>query len=457
MIREDPEMAGLWDRGRPLPQPGEHATFDALLEAKHITRAALARTGCRMVEDAVLMWISPGLAKYRHLETGRRWNSVDPRPTRAHILSAKTPDAEQPTTLLLAEGETDAARLHLLYPFADVALLPLGAEFIPPKLPEQAAEYARVYAAHDADAAGDAGAALVALKVPQAVRLRAADGTDWCDLPPDAEAPPLPEPPDACGSIVFEDFATMLRDGVPDPQQLIADILYDEGVHWVDGEPGCGKTTLCAHWACTLMYQGHHVVWLDFEGGMGPTVRRFAAAGLDADTAAEFFHYSGWPPDAEASLGAVAERWPGALVVFDSASKTLSQAGIDEDNNTEVTRWTTLLVKAAKQKHLPLIVIDHITKNQGAGKSLWSRGAGAKKSDSDVHWRVVTNTPFTREQVGVVTLLRAKDREGFFPLAQWFAIGDGRGGLPVVPCEEPDADEDAVDETAKSPRDYNSF
>jgi hypothetical protein len=436
LASEDPATAELWDQGTPLPDKGANALFDALLDAKHITRSALARTGCRMAEDNCLIWAWPGGAKWRRLDTGRRWNSLSPQWHRAHIMEPF--DGRPGDVLLVAEGETDAARLSVLYQFAAVAVLPLGADYLPRELPAQAAEYSAVYACYDADEAGDHGAAKLLAAVPQAVRHRppeSEEGDDWCALPLDAEAPPLPKPPDACGSIVFEDFAGLLEAGVPDPVQLIPDVLYAEGVHIFSGAPGCGKTTVCAAWAAQLMATGTHVVWLDYEGGIGPTVRRFDAIGLPPHKAATHMHYAGWPPDAEAHLAKVAERWPGALIVFDSASKALSASGRDENSNTEVTTWTVQLVRAAKSHHLPLVVIDHTAKNGAA--SAYARGASAKQADADVHWRVETSTAFDRSTPGVVALRRSKDREGFFPAVQWFAVGDGLGKLPVRPCECP--------------------
>ncbi len=432
--REDPATAALWDQGLPLPEKGSCLPLDALLKSKHLTRDALARTGARLLtnESATLIWCWPGGAKFRNLETGRRWNSVDPRWRRVHIMPPF--DGRSGTVLLLGEGETDSARLSLLYPFASVGVLPLGADFIPAELAEQASAFDAVYACHDADEAGDHGAAWVQAAVPQAVRHRP-PAPDWCELPAGAEAPPLPKAPDACGSIVFSDFATLLEEGVPEPRQLIPDVLYESGVHWLSGEPGCGKTTLAAAWAIQVMALGLHVVWLDFEGGAGPTVRRFQAAGLQVPLARERFHYAGWPTNAEDSLAAVAARWPGAMVVFDSASKAQSLRGIDENANTEVTKWTMSLVRAAKEHLLPLVVIDHITK--GGASSAYARGAGAKQADTDVHWRVQTVTTFDRNNAGVVALKRSKDRDGYFPAAQWFAVGDGCGLLPVTPCEQP--------------------
>lgn len=451
LVRDDPDTAQIWDAGFTLPDPGTHTLLDAFYAAKHITRDDLARTGARLTErdGDVLLFAWPGGAKFRNLETGRRWTGVGAAWRRAHIIDPY--DGRAGTVLLAAEGETDAARLHRLYPFASVAVLPLGAEHVPPEFPAQCAAFDAVYACHDADAAGDAGAVALTAVVPQVVRHRPPEfepHNDWCAFPAGVSPPPLPKPPDACGSIVFEDFGQALATGVPEPVQLIQGVLYDEGVHWLSGEPDSGKTTLAAAFALQSMCLGLHVVWLDFEGGLNPSVRRFAAVGLGAALASSNFHYAGWPVDPEGSLAAVAARWPGALIVFDSASKAQSAQGVEENDNTAVTAWTMRLVRAAKQEHLSLVVIDHISK--GAQESRYARGAGSKQADTDVHWRAIKVTEFDRNNAGCVMLVRKKDREGYMPAAQWFAVGDGAGGLPVAPCDPPA--EASKDEESAAPR-----
>lgn len=437
--REDPETAALWDSSAPLPHPGERPRFDAFLAARRIDRSALARTAARYAPEAgddVVVWCWPGGAKWRNLETGKRWNTLGFRPSRAHIIDPY--DGRTGVVLLVAEGETDAARLHRLYPFASTAVLPLGADYLPSQLAKQCAAFDAVYACHDADVAGDAGASKLSELVPQCVRHRPPETeqhNDWAAWPPDADPPKLPKPPDACGSIVFEDFASLLEGDIPEPVQLIPNVWYNEGVHWLSGEPDSGKTTLAAAFAIQAMCMGAHVVWLDFEGGATPSARRFKAAGMSGSLAREYFHYAGWPLEAESSLVQIAARWPGAVVVFDSASKALSNQGIDENDNTAVTAWTAHLVRAAKQHHLVLVVIDHISK--GAQESRYSRGAGSKQADTDVHWRAIKVTEFDRNNAGCVMLVRKKDRPGIFPQAQWFAVGDGAGGLPVTPCDPP--------------------
>jgi adenylylsulfate kinase-like enzyme len=437
--RDDTETAELWDASAPLPMPGERPRFDAFLKARHIERQDLARTCGRYAPeygDDVVMWCWVGGAKFRNLESGHRWNTPAFKPPRAHVIEPL--DGRTGAVLLVAEGETDAARLHRLYPFAAVAILPLGADYLPSQLPAQCAAFDAVYACQDADTNGDAGAARLAELVPQCVRHRPPETehhNDWAAWPPDEQPPPLAKPPDACGSIVFEDFAQALKDGVPDPVQIIQNVLYEGAVHWIDAHPGSGKTTLVMHWCHQFMLAGGHVIWLDYEGGLGPSVRRFEAVGLGYATAREQMHYSGFPKDAESSMQQVAAKYPGAMVIFDSASKSLSFSGRDENSNAEVVQWTVKLVRAAKKHGLTVVVIDHITKT--GQDSQYARGAGTKEADTDVHWRAIKVTEFDRNNAGVVQLVRKKDREGFFPQAQWFAVGDGAGGLPVTPCDPP--------------------
>jgi hypothetical protein len=153
----------------------------------------------------------------------------------------------------------------------------------------------------------------------------------------------------------------------------------------------------------------------------------------------ERFHYAGWPKDAAKQLALVAARWPGALVVFDSASKALSSAGLNENDNAEVTAWAVDIVRAAKTNMLPVVVIDHITKT---GKdSPYSRGAGSKQADTDVHWRVEVLEEFNRTTIGSIQLKRTKDREGYFPANLFFTVGDGAGRLTIIPTDGPPTEE----------------
>lgn len=231
------------------------------------------------------------------------------------------------------------------------------------------------------------------------------------------------------------DLGDIARGGIPEPPRLIPDLLYANRVHWLSGHPGHGKTTVAAEAARQHMAAGGHVVWLDWEAGLRPTVARMLAVGAEPEQLEELFHLAISPPlaaddDGAAKIAAALEQYPRALIVFDSASKALGAAGADENNPTEATAWTTKIILPAREAGATVIVIDHVVK--GATKTTpYARGAGSKLADTDVAWYVEATIRFDRDTPGKVELTRHKDREGLMPERLIFEVGDGAGGLPV--------------------------
>lgn len=259
----------------------------------------------------------------------------------------------------------------------------------------------------------------------------------------------VPEGAEVVGGIVFESLDELMAGDLPPPDILVDDTLYAEGVHLVSGHPGGGKSTMSLHWAHQVMCEGIHVIWLDYEGGPRQTVRRMQAIGISSEMAAEYFHYAPFPVSAEDHLAALAERWPGALVVLDSMSKALAFAGISENANDEVTSWTAKVVRACKDNSMPIVIIDHVAK--GGGDSNYSRGAGAKLADVDVHWRVEKVADFNREQSGTVQLKQKKDRDGYLAFESWWTVGDGKGRLTITEASGPPSDDAPQDPDGTEP------
>lgn len=234
----------------------------------------------------------------------------------------------------------------------------------------------------------------------------------------------------------------LLRQGIPTPKQLIDSLIYENKVHWLAGHPDHGKTIVALWAAKQHMDAGGHVVWLDWEAGEAGTVEKAAAVGITAEQLDTQFHLVGFP-DLQADevgfakIDSALKEWPSALIVFDSASKALSQAGFSENDTAEATKWTTRLILPAREAGATVIVIDHVIK--GATKATpYARGAGSKLADTDVMWYVERIKPFDRATVGKLELTRSKDRIGCLPEAVAFEIGDGQGGLPLKVVEVDD-------------------
>ena len=168
-------------------------------------------------------------------------------------------------------------------------------------------------------------------------------------------------------------------------------------------------------------------------GRAHPSAARMLAVGASVEELRERFHYVPSPridaaPEGFEAVAAALRQWPGALIVFDSASKALSVAGLSEDSNDDATRWTTQLVMPIRAHGGTALVIDHRAKNaRGSG---YARGASAKLADTDVHWGLKRTRTFARDVAGEVELTRHKDREGCLPERVVLSVGDGRGGLP---------------------------
>lgn len=193
----DTELASVWDSFDRLPDPGANKVLDDFIERKGITLAGLLRVGAKLSAPSVLAFAYGTGIKYRDMTTGKRWNYLGSEFPRMKIIKAPV----QAGVVIIAEGETDAAKLTECYPSCDVAVLPAGAKFFPATYAEQVREYTQVLVGTDNDTAGDHGASLVMEQVIHAQRFAPPEGyTDWCEVPhtsvpeiPDAPEPPAPE------------------------------------------------------------------------------------------------------------------------------------------------------------------------------------------------------------------------------------------------------------------------
>src|SRR5581483_8145521 len=157
-IAEADELVEAWDRFERLPEPGQNPALDAFCDRKNISIASLVKLGARMSDYSVLAFAYPGGLKFRDVVTDKRWSFETSEFARLKFVYA---GAKRAPIAIVAEGETDAARLTMLYPEADIAVLPAGANpgKHAPAYGAQLNDYELVLLAHDYGHAGDTGAA----------------------------------------------------------------------------------------------------------------------------------------------------------------------------------------------------------------------------------------------------------------------------------------------------------
>jgi hypothetical protein len=250
---------------------------------------------------------------------------------------------------------------------------------------------------------------------------------EWLDLELEED--------DAEGGMHRTPLRALLLDGVPPPSWLLEETIYEEKIHWLAGEPGDGKTLFMLGLCVQLIAAGQKIMWIDEESGHNQTVFRLAALGVDPDLIDEHFFYYDRPgmtirpKDLDGLFREAAEIKPG-LVIFDSAADMLGQAELDEDSNREVTTWIKTVLDPLKHEYgASSVVIDHVLKSKD-NRGGWARGAGAKKSKSDVLLMSSKDRDFNKDTIGAMSFKVAKDRDGYMPQTFGYRIGgNGQGGI----------------------------
>jgi len=193
--------------------------------------------------------------------------------------------------------------------------------------------------------------------------------------------------------------------------------------------------------AARLVKRGLRVLYLDKENGARIIRNRLVALGADPAKVDANLVYVPFPSldlDPEAVQDYIDSLEGFSLVIFDSWINYLAAAGLDENSNGDLARWSTTFCAEARKRNISVLLLDHVGKDSSNG----SRGASRKLNEMDVAWELRTLLPFDREQPGMIQLRRKKDREAWLQPTVEFEIG----GNPFVmqrvngvEIEEPDS------------------
>ena len=222
------------------------------------------------------------------------------------------------------------------------------------------------------------------------------------------------------------DIIAWLSEVHSDPETFgSGQILYKPGLVWVMGEPASGKSFLCLQWALDVMTLGKSVIWLDEEAGPRDTINKLKSLGATDNLLAKHFLYlqpeaRNLSVESEELFEFVCRTTPG-LIVLDSAAAILANAGIDEDKNSPVVQFMNRAVlPLVKDLELPVLVIDHKTKNKS--NTSYARGASSKLGIVDMALNVELKTGFSKSKSGSFELKVNKDRSGLHPKDKCWSV-----------------------------------
>jgi AAA domain/Primase C terminal 1 (PriCT-1) len=231
----------------------------------------------------------------------------------------------------------------------------------------------------------------------------------------------------------YADIGQLMRDGIPNPEILVPDLVYAGQIHQVWGAPGKGKSIHALYVALQVAEQGKNVLYIDQENARRIQALRLQDMGGDPDMISRHFHLFSFPgltTDKEdlARLQKTVERINPALIVFDSWVSFLGIDGLDENSSNDIGYWISAVCRPLQNDDRAFWVLDH-TPREGDHP----RGSSAKEGQVDVSYKYQRVEDFDRDCLGSVMIKVHKDREGRMPFKQKYVMGGQNGRLICYP------------------------
>lgn len=221
----------------------------------------------------------------------------------------------------------------------------------------------------------------------------------------------------------YADVAALIEAGVerrvPDAGGLRADgvrLAYRSAVNGLVGPPESGKTLVAIASACDELKAGERVLHVDSDhNGAEATISHYLAAdGVERDMLADrerFRYVDVRSADHLRRVVAEAAEWRPTFVVVDSVGEIVPLMGGESNSNDDYRRIHREVLSPLADLGAAVLVLDHVTKEEGRGG--YAIGAGAKKAAIDGSYLAVAPVePFVPGVGGAAALSILKDRHG---------------------------------------------
>lgn len=221
----------------------------------------------------------------------------------------------------------------------------------------------------------------------------------------------------------YADVAALIEAGVqrrvPDAGAVRNDgvrLAYSAAVNGLVGPPESGKTLVAIASACDTLKAGGSVLHIDSDhNGPEATITHYLAAdGVDRDDLADrdrFRYVDVRSADHLRRVVAEAADWRPTFVVVDSVGEIVPLMGGESNSNDDYRRIHREILSPLADLGAAVLVLDHVTKEEGRGG--YAIGAGAKKAAIDGSYLAVASVePFVPGIGGAASLSILKDRHG---------------------------------------------
>ncbi len=196
-----------------------------------------------------------------------------------------------------------------------------------------------------------------------------------------------------------------------------ADIrIFEPGVlakgasHHIVAPYESGKTFLAWMCAKNFLQNARKVLYLDYENRASCTKDRLDAIGTSREDRKNLVYVSNpnldLSDDSKKDWVAFLEHHRPDLIVYDSLSGFLGNAGRDENSSTGFQEWANTYLEIPRAMGITTLIIDH-TGWDGSR----SRGTSRKPGAFDIVWSVKVKKKFSKTQIGEVQLNVIRDRD----------------------------------------------
>lgn len=214
----------------------------------------------------------------------------------------------------------------------------------------------------------------------------------------------------------------------PEPPTIICrddgiGLFYPGTINGVHGESGDGKSWLMQAGALQEMQAGHHVWYLDFESRYDKVTQRLFDLGADWDAISPFWHYS-----SPAEPLVVKDKWTKGgidlmeglevfdpnFVVIDGVTEAMDLHGLNPLDNADYATFRRMLLARIADTGACCATVDHVNKDPDT-RNNQAMGAQHKRAGmTGATYNIVVSSAFARGKDGMLKVVCAKDREGFW-------------------------------------------